>query len=157
MAYASTSDVNRILGPHSATATTAVTLTDLGNIIDGISSQIDAILKAAGVGTVPVTSAMDSTFATYLVAVNIWGAAGEYLKGLFPEATGPGESPAFAFWQKKYIDALDAWRKGSDLPATLLGGDSDQSPSSYFTRNSAEEELLGDLAERPLNKLSDLF
>tara|TARA_Y100000310_G_scaffold94659_1_gene92412 strand:- start:466 stop:939 length:474 start_codon:yes stop_codon:yes gene_type:complete len=157
MAYASTSDVNRVLGPHEATATTAVTLTDLGNIIDGISAQIDSVLKGAGVGTVPVTSSADSTFATFLIAVNIWGAAGEYLKGLFPEATGPGESPAFAFWQKKYTDTLKAWREGKDLPSGLTGGSNDQAPSTYFTRNPDEEELLGDLAEASMTKLADMF
>tara|TARA_Y100000310_G_scaffold333905_2_gene412438 strand:+ start:12429 stop:12902 length:474 start_codon:yes stop_codon:yes gene_type:complete len=157
MAYATTAQVNRILGPHEATATTAVTLTDLGNLIDGISAQIDTVLKGAGVSVVPVTSSVDSTFATFLIAVNIWGAAAEYLKGLFPEATGPGESPAFAFWQKKYADTLAAWRKGEDLPSGLTGGANDQAPSGYFTRNPEEEEVLDDLAENPMNKLSDLF
>ena len=97
MAYADTDDVNGVLGAQAATASTAVTLTQLGVIITGISSQMDTVLKAAGVASVPVSSGTDSTFATYLVAVNTWGAAAEYLKGVFPEATGPGENPAFAF------------------------------------------------------------
>jgi len=147
MAYADTDDVNGVLGAQAATASTAVTLTQLGVIITGISSQMDTVLKAAGVASVPVSSGTDSTFATYLVAVNTWGAAAEYLKGVFPEATGPGENPAFAFWDRKYQGALKAWRDGDDIPVGLLGGSADPDPSTYFTRNPQQEETLGDLTE----------
>ena len=147
MAYTDTDGVNGILGPHAATSSTIVTLTQLSTIIDGISAQIDTVLKGAGVATVPVTGGLDSTFNTFLVEVNKWGAAADFLKGMFPEAVGPGEQPAFAFWAKKYQDVLKAWREGKDIPAGLLGGANDPSPSTYFTRNPDQEETLGDLLE----------
>ena len=147
MAYTDTTGVNGVLGPHAATSSTAVTLDQLTTMIDGIAAQIDTVLKGAGVAAVPVTGGLDSTFNTFLVEVNKWGAAGEYLKGLFPEAVGPGESPAFAFWEKKYQDTLKAWREGKDLPAGLLSGPNDPGPSTYFTRDPDEEETLGDLME----------
>lgn len=153
MAYATTTDVNAVLGDHAAASDTIPTITQLGLMIDGISSQIDTILKSQGVSSVPVSSSTDSTFATYLVEVNKWGAAAEFLKGMFPEATGPGENPAFAFWQKKYDDVLKMWTDAGitspsqGIPTDLLGGPGDADPSSYFTRNPNEEEILGDLQE----------
>jgi hypothetical protein len=150
MAYCDTDDVNGILGDHAATSSSTPTLTQLGSMINGIASQIDVCLKSAGVASVPVTSAQDSTVATFLVEVNKWGAAAEFLKGMFPEATGPGENPAFAFWQKKYNDVLLGWKDKDGpqgIPASLLGGAGDADPSTYFTRNPNEEEELGDLQE----------
>ena len=158
MAYTTTALVNDILGPHQATSSTVPTVTELGAIIDGVASQVDVVLKSAGVATVPVTGSMDSTFFTFLAEVNKWGAAAEFLKAIFPEATGPGESTAFGFWQKKYDDTLKAWRDGKDIPAGLLGGSNDVSPSSYFTRNLNDEEVLGDLAENAnRTRIGDTF
>lgn len=157
MAYADTEQVNGSLGPHPATAGTAPTLTDLEGIIDGIAAQIDTVLQSAGVATVPVTSAVNSAFHAYLVQVNVWGAAAEHLQAAFPEATGPGENPAYAFFERRYREALAAFRKGQDIPAALLGGSNDPAPSSYFTRNPEEEEKLGDLAGAHLTGIGDRF
>ena len=153
MPYATNTDVNGILGAHAATSTTNPTITQLDVMIVDISNQIDTVLKSQGVVTVPVTSSADSTFAAFLVGVNKWGAAAEFLKGLFPEATGPGENPAFAFWQKKYDDTIKMWvdagitSPSQGIPPDLLGGPGDTDPSTYFTRNPDEEEVLGDLQE----------
>lgn len=150
MAYTDTTAVNGVLGDHAATSGSTPGLTQLSAIIEGISSQIDVCLKSVGVASVPVTSAADSTFATFLAEVNKWGATAEFLKGMFPEATGPGENPAFAFWQKKYDDVLKGWKDPDGpfgLPTGLLGGPGDADPSTYFTRNPSEEEVLGDLQE----------
>lgn len=157
MAYADTTSTNRVLGSNAATSVTVPTLVDLANIITGIAGQIDSVLKGAGVATVPFTSDVDSEFHAFLIAVNVWGAAAEFLKGMYSEATGPGESPAFAFWQKKYDATLKAWREGKDLPAGILSGANDTSPSSYFTRNPEEEETLGELAGASMNKIADVF
>ncbi len=152
MAYTTTTDVNAVLGDHAATTTSVPTLAQLTLMIDGINSQIDNCLQSVGVASVPVTSGANSVFATFLAEVNKWGAAAEFLKGMFPEATGPGENPAFAFWQKKYTDVLDGWKDTGDqgpigIPVGLLGGPGDADPSTYFTRNPDEEEVLGDLQE----------
>ena len=153
MAYTTTTDVNAVLGDHAATSSSVPTITQLQLMIDGISSQIDTVLKSQGVASVPVLSSTDSTFATFLQEVNKWGAAAEFLKGMFPEATGPGENPAFAFWQKKYDDVLKMWTDAGitspaqGIPVDLLSGPGDADPSTYFTRNPSEEEVLGDLQE----------
>ena len=150
MAYCTTTDVNAILGVHPATSSTTPTLTQLGLMIDDISAQMDAYLKGAGIASVPVTSSQDSTVAAFLIGVNKWGAAASFLKGMFPEATGPGENPAFAFWEKRYNNVLDGWldKDGpKGIPANLLGGAGDANPSTYFTRNPDQEETLGDLLE----------
>ena len=83
MAYTDTDGVNGVLGDHTVTATTPITLTQLTVVIDGISAQIDTVLKSVGVASVPVTSAVDSTFANFLLEVNKWGAAAEALYALF--------------------------------------------------------------------------
>lgn len=145
--YSSTTLVNEVLGPHATTATTTPTTAQLSNMIDGINAQIDSVLLGAGVSSVPVTSSHNASFAAFLIEVEKWGSAAESLKAMFPEATGPGETPAFGFWQKKYDDTLKAWRDGKDIPSTLLGGANDPSPSTYFTRNPGTEEVLGDLME----------
>ena len=158
MAYTTTALTNDILGPHASTASTTPTTTELSAMIDGIASQIDTVLSGAGVSTVPVTSSHNSTFFTFLAEVNKWGAAAEFLKAMFPEAVGVGETTAFGFWQKKYDDTLKAWRKSEDLPSDLLGGSNDVSPSSYFTRNPDEEEVLGDLAQNAdRTRMEDTF
>jgi hypothetical protein len=144
MAYTTTALTNDVLGPHASTTTTTPTTVELSAIIDGIASQVDTVLSGAGVATVPVTNDQNSTFFTFLAEVNKWGAAGEFLTAMFPEA---GESTAFGFWQKKYDDTLKAWRDGKDIPSSLLGGSNDASPSSYFTRNPDTEETLGDLSQ----------
>lgn len=150
MAYTDTDAVNGALGPHAATGNTTPTITQLSAMIEGINSQIDTCLKSVGVASVPVTSAVDSTFATFLAEVNKWGAMAEFLKAMFPEATGPGENPAFAFWQRKYDDVIKGWKDPDGpfgLPTGLLGDPGDADPSTYFTRNPNEEEVLGDLQE----------
>lgn len=150
MAYTTTDGVNGVLGDHAATSSSTPTVTQLSAMIDGINSQIDTCLKSVGVASVPVSSGTDSVFATFLGEVNKWGAAAEFLKGMFPEATGPGENPAFAFWQKKYDDVIKGWKDPDGpfgLPTGLLGGPGDADPSTYFTRNPNEEEILGDLQE----------
>lgn len=147
MAYTDTDGVNSILGPHAATSSTRPTVTELDAMVNGIDAQINSVLRGAGIDIVPVTSSDDSIFNRFLVEVNKWGAAGEFLKALFPEVTGPGESPAFGFWEKRYQDTLKQWREGMDLPASLLSGPNDPSPSTYFTANPDEERVYSDLME----------
>ena len=147
MPYTTTALVNDVLGPHASTSSTTPTTTELSAMIDGIASQVDTVLKGAGVATVPITNSLDSTFFTFLAEVNKWGAAAEFLNAMFPEATGLGDSGAGGRWQKKYDDTIKAWREGKDLPSDLLGGSNDVSPSTYFTRNPNTEETLGDLSQ----------
>ena len=77
---------------------------------------------------------------------------------MFPEATGPGESPAFRFWEMKYQAALKLLRDGTDIPTDLMAGGTDNPlPTSYFVRNPDEEEELGDLAGASQFKIGQDF
>lgn len=154
MSYCSTTDVNALLGPHRITATTEVTLTELGLMITGISAQLDTALRRAGALVVP---AVDATLLSYLSTVCSWGSAAEALKAQFPEAVGAGESPAYAFWQKKYDAALKDLQEGTDIEVTLLG--TTKQASSYFTENTTDElvpgETIGELAGKSLFTVDD--
>jgi len=158
MAYTDTDTVNAALGVHAATASTTPTLTQLSAIITSVSSFMDGVLKAAGVSSVPVVSGDDSVFYSMLGEINKFGAASEFLKGMFPEATGPGETPAFKYWGDKYDDGIEMLRGDNGIPSPLLGGPNDISPSTYFTRNPNEEETLGDLPQNmDITRIGDRF
>ncbi len=158
MAYTDTDAVNGVLGDHAATSSSVPTLTQLAEIIDDVAAQIDTCLQSVGVASIPVT---DTDFARTLKSVNNYGARAQFLKGMFPEATGPGENPAFAFWQKLYDDIIEGWKDPEGpfgLPTGLLGGPGDADPSTYFTRNPNEEEILGDLQESmDVTRFGDTF
>ncbi len=132
MAYSTTEEVNRLLGPHKATVTTPVTIEDVDALRESVSYQIDAVLVAAGISSVPVT---DETFSNYLGTIESWGAAAHTLKALFPEAIGAGEQPAFAYWQKLFDDALE--NLPGLIPSALMGAR--DNASGYFTENPDED------------------
>jgi hypothetical protein len=87
--------------------------------------------------------------ARYLATIASWGTAAQVLKATFPEATGPGENPAFAYWEKKYRDAL-AWMTGEESSALLVAAGAlvyvTTQASSYFTNHPEEEVELDTLA-----------
>jgi len=145
MAYSTAAQVNRLLGPHATTASTPVTTTELEAIAGDVSRRIDAVLRNAGVLTIPVT---DASFSAYLGVVESYGVTAQVLKALFPEAMGPGEQPAFAFWQALFNAAMgyDSAKHGLaqrvGIPSTLF---SVELVSSYFTEHTEEEAELGDL------------
>ena len=145
MAYSTTDEVNRLLGPHAVTATTPVTTTDVDALRTAVSYRIDAVLRGAHVSTLPV---VETNFKNYLATIEAWGVAAQVLKALFPEASGAGEQPAHAYWQKLFDNAM------KDLPqlapSSLL--ETETLASSYFTENPDEEAELGDLTGASLFK-----
>jgi len=152
MAYSTTAEINRILGPHAVTATTPVTTTDVDALRATISGVIDGELSALGVSTVPVANAV--VMAT-LAGIESWGVTAQVLKALFPEATGPGEQPAFAYWQKLYDEAMKGlskmvagWAKGGLVTTTGA-----KVVSGYFTEHTEDEAELGDLEGASLFKV----
>ena len=157
MAYTTTTNVNVLLGPHAVSATTPLTTTQLTSLIGFVSQQIDGALRANGVSTVPAT---DATVTAYLATLESWGAAAQALKILFPEAIGPGEQPAHAFWQKlfdgamKFLPEIIAGWEAASLISLLSSGA--RQASSYFTEHPDEEAELGDLAGASLFKVDDL-
>lgn len=144
--YANTDDVNVLMGPHRISETTKLNLTDLQKLLANVDADINTRLVAFGVSVVPV---VDPAFKLYLKTIETWSAAAQAFKIQFPEAVGPGEQPAYAYWEKRYQEALKMLTSvGSGLIPEDLMGTTGQA-SSYFTRNPDEEEELGDLAGRP--------
>ena len=145
MAYSTTAEVNRLLGPHAVTATTPVTTTDVDALRASVSYHIDAVLRGAHVSVLPVA---DASFKNYLATIEAWGVAAQVLKALFPEASGPGEQPAHAYWQSLFDKAV---RDLSELvPSSLL--ETEMLASNYFTKHPEEEAELGTLAGASLFK-----
>ena len=145
MAYSTTAEVNRLLGPHAVTATTPVTTTDVDALRASVSYHLDAVLRGAHVSVLPVA---DASFKNYLATIEAWGVAAQVLKALFPEASGPGEQPAHAYWQSLFDKAM------KDLPQLVPSSllETEVLASSYFTKHSEEEAELGILAGTSLFK-----
>lgn len=124
-------------------ASTHPTVDEATDILEDIASQINAVLASKGL-SVPVTA--PAQFVTFLGAVNTWGAVAEILKSRFPDATGPGETPAYALFERRYQDALKGLADGSLIPSDV-GRSEAAKPSTYFTRNPDTDEDLGANAE----------
>jgi hypothetical protein len=126
-------------------AATKPTSDQLTVIIDEIASEINTHLAARGI-TVPFVSSgsgEQDEFATFLSAVNAWGATASALKSRYPDVFGPGEIPAYAFWEKKYQAALDDIDEGVGIPTSVASSAAIASPSTMNTRNPDENEDLG--------------
>lgn len=153
MAYTSTAQVQGLIGAFTISDTSVPSLTQVNSIIDSISDEIDSVL--AGIGfTVPVST--PDYFTRRLALLNAYGVAAAVLKSAFPEARGPGENPAYAFWETRYRDGIKALRSEQDIPSTSAATGSG-TPSSYFLRNPDEEEVLGDLAGASQFKIGDVW
>lgn len=145
MAYTTVDKVNANLGIHAVTASTPVTTSDVTDqIIPGIEAQIDAILDAQGIATLPVSSS-STPFYTYVQTVATWGATAETMKAIFPQTNDGEGRPWSDFFERRYTDALKAWRMGKDIPSTLEGGSNDVVPESFFTENPDTLPTMGAL------------
>lgn len=156
MAYASLARIQGLLGRFVIDDDSNPNHTQAESIIDDISDEIDGVLSGLG-ATVPVTT--PAWFLDKLAILNGYGAAATILKSAYPEAQGPGENPAYAFWEARYRKGLQALKDKTEIPLSILGGNSGSSirPSGYFTRNPDEEEELGDLEGASLFKVSTVF
>lgn len=145
MAYASAADVANLHAKFPTSATSKPTTTQAGFIIVDISNEIDVALAAQGV-SVPVTA--PQYFVDWLGILNAYGAAAAILKSMFPDATGAAESPAYAFWEKRYQEGLASLRDGSGIPPEIVGSGSNYvRPTTYLTENPDEEYDLGEIGE----------
>jgi len=132
------------MAQFSIGASTKPTTTQATSFVDEIDAEINVLLEKHSV-TTPVTS--PAAFLTWLGNVSANGATATVLKSMFPDATGPGETPAYSFFEKRYQDALKELRAGDVIPASLLESEDDAGPSTYFTRNPVDEEDLGGISE----------
>jgi len=149
MAYATVANVQGRIARHVLTASTPVTTTQVGEFIDDIDAEINGVLIKLGYA-VPVSE--PAWFMTRLRALSSDGSAAITLKSLFPEATGPGGSPAYAFYDKRYRDGIKMLLDGAHPKAS-----SSAVASTYFTENPDEEATLGDLAGANLFKVSEQY
>lgn len=153
MAYCTTSDVQALLPKFVLSTTTKPTLTQVEQFCDDVAAEIDIYLARGGAST-PVST--PTTLVTWLRKISGAGVAAMTLKAMFPDQLGPAETPAYAFFEKQYQDALKLMKDG-DFISSIVGTSGDLSDvSTYFTRNPDEEEELGEIAE-PTFKVSSVF
>lgn len=150
MAYATVPDVERLMAQFVIGSSTKPTETQVETIIADTEQEINAILAGRRI-TVPVTQPTE--FVGWLKLLVSYGATAAVLKSMFPSAAGPGETPAYAFWESRYKAGLKGLSDGTLLPAEYQTG---IKPNTYFTRNPSSEESLGDIAE-PWFKRSKQF
>ncbi len=153
MAYGTLVKVQGLMAQFTIGASTSPTTTEAATILDETSDEIDMRLSAAGVA-VPATA--PAGFLIFLSRLNAYGAAAAILKSMFPGATGAAETPAYAFWEKRYQAGLMSIVDGSAIPPDAPAGSGTVDPSTYLTRNPNAEEELGDIAE-PRFKMSQVF
>mgnify|MGYP005813734273 CR=1 FL=1 len=158
MAYAATADIQAVVAQFTIDSNSVPTTTQVGLLRDQIEGQINALLAAKGI-TVPFatdSSADQDAFAAFLKHLSAFGAAAATLKAMFPDASGPGETPAYAFFQSGYKDGLAMLQDGTGIPLSLSEAATTIAPSTMNTRNPDDDEDLGDRAnptfERPMSK-----
>lgn len=151
--YVEVSDVKAIIAAFDVGRETNPDRLEADTIVIDTDAEINSVLDAAGL-SVPVTT--PSHFVDWLKALNKYGAAAAILKSMFPDAAGPGETPAYAFWEARYRNALKMFAKGQGIPDSATKGGGDLNPSTYLTRNPDVEEDLGDIAE-PRAKMGRVF
>lgn len=146
--YAKIEDVVALF-PHFATlgVTTKPTKDVAADMVTHIDNEVNVALAGANY-TTPVTA--PQFFLDWLKVVVSYGAGAAILKQMFPGATGPGENPAFAFWESRYRAAIKGIRDGSLVPPDVAAAGAFAAPSTYLTRNPDEEEDLGDIANPEL-------
>lgn len=143
MTYAATADIQARVAQFTISATSKPTTTQVGLIQGDISHDINVALGSKGI-TTPFADD-GSEFYDWLGAVEAWGTTAELLKSMFPNATGPAETPAYAYYEKRYQAAIKGILDGSLIPSTV--STSALRASTYFTRNPDSNEDLGDIAE----------
>lgn len=122
MSYATTVTVQGAMAKFVISGSTQPTSTQVQAMIDGIAAEINSHLASVGY-TVPVTT--PDYFLAYLGELNTWGAVASVLKSMFPSATGPAETPAYAFWEKRYQAGLtDIDKRVITSPTSPMSSDS---------------------------------
>lgn len=147
MAYCTVDDVRALIAKFTVGDTSRPTTTQATSFVDQIAGEIDLYISVLGV-TVPITS--PAVLVTWLEKVNAEGAAATVLKAMFPDVSGTGETPAYAFFEKRYNEALKLIKQG-DIISDLIGTGDANSPSTYLTENPDEEINIGEIAEPIFN------
>ena len=154
MAYAQVDDVQGRMAHSAIDATSTASSDQVERFLGDCAAEINAALSVRGVA-VPVTTPL--WYLDDLRSINADGATALTLRAIYPDTRGPGEVPAYAYFQKRYEMALAMIKDGSTVPAGLPAGAGRTFSSNYFTRNPQEEETLGDLEGEPLFKIGQRF
>src|SRR3990172_2903351 len=127
MAYAALSDVQGLLAKWEITASSKPNATQAGAIITQVSAEIDSVISSAGYA-VPVTT--PAWFLDALKLLNCYGAAAAIIRSMFPDATGPDETPAYAYYAAQYKAGL-ARLAADGIPPDVPRGTGTVNPSTY--------------------------
>lgn len=140
MAYAAFVNVQNRIARHVLTTSTPVKPDQVDEFVEDVSSEIDAILVQIGYA-VPVSE--PDWFMTRLRSLNADGAAAITLKSLFPEATGPGGSPAWSFYQRRYDAGIKSLLDGAHPKAANV-----LTAETYFTDHPSKDIPLFKVQEQ---------
>lgn len=151
MAYSVETDVEALVAKFTVDGSSKPNSTQVSAIIDMVDADIDVALAASGV-TTPVTS--PTAAMNWLKKVSAEGTAAMVLKSMFPDVVGPAETPAYAFWEKRYRESLKMIQNMTFLSSIF--GNSLVYPGTYLTRNPDQEEDIGTIAE-PQFKVDKVF
>lgn len=139
MSFATVADIQRLMAQFPITSSGKPTSTQIESILADTEHEVNTHLSSAGV-TVPVTA--PDYFLNWLGLLASYGATAAVLKSMFPNATGPAETPAYAFWEARYKLGLKGIDDGTLVPSDLITSHRVK-PSTYFTKNPGGEESLG--------------
>jgi len=153
MAYATIEKVQELVAQLTLGSDSVPTIDQAASIMEDTASEINVRLSSAGYAT-PITTPVELT--GWLSLLNAYGTAAAVLKSAFPDAVGPNDTPAYAFWEERYQAGLTAIGDGTISPVTPTSDASLVLPSTYFTRNPDMEEDTGRIAE-PLFKMGKSF
>lgn len=142
MPYTDEAGVTKLVSrlyPNGFPSQTAPDTIQLLALIDEHSAEIDMVLGTVGY-TTPVTTPASAV--TWLKLVCEYGVAAAAIKSAFPETiqsnNGGPAIPAYAFWEKRYQDALKALRERTiTLPGVVMSGS--QNAQTYLTDNPTND------------------
>jgi hypothetical protein len=137
---ATVEDIERLMAQFSISATSRPTKPQIDTIILDTEHEVNTALSGANI-MVPVSS--PQYFVNWLGLVVSYGATAAVLKSMFPSASGPAETPAYAFWEARYKAALKGIVSGDLIPGDVPKSTKSVRPSNYFMRNPTSEEDMG--------------
>jgi len=139
MAYAIIADIERLMAQINLGSLSRPNGMQVQSIIDDTEHEVNTALSSRSID-VPIT--IPAEFVGWLGLLVSYGATAAILKSMFPDATGPGESPAYSFWEARYRLGLKGIIDGALIPGSIPRIRKVR-PSTYFTRNPAGEEDMG--------------
>ena len=134
MAYTTLDDVRALISKHTQTtdigdANSAMSEVEADSIVANVQDEIDTLLSSQGV---VVSVAAPTHFLGKLKLLNGYGAAARILKSILPDVVGPGETPAYMYWEGLYREGKKSIQDGTGIPgdAVMVGGNANAAGST---------------------------